>query len=161
MYCHVLNWMLTDVSDVHAASIIRALMMKAACTSETLVDIQLRTRQYIPEDSELYGVPPCFDEIPPSSGAPKVCKLLSSIWCFSLYATTQNEQKRACSQYSGYIQDNLHLKYFTSSGTLELTHDIAISSYLQLLQIVHINWTIIYREELWHMFTICICAKHI
>jgi hypothetical protein len=28
-------------------------MMKAAHTSETSVDIQLRTRQYIPEDSEL------------------------------------------------------------------------------------------------------------
>jgi hypothetical protein len=41
MYCHVLNWMSTD------------LMMEAARTSETSVDIQLRTRQYIPEDSEL------------------------------------------------------------------------------------------------------------
>jgi hypothetical protein len=30
-----------------------ALMMEAARTSETLVDIQLRTRKYIPEDSEL------------------------------------------------------------------------------------------------------------
>jgi hypothetical protein len=28
-------------------------MMEAARTSETSVDIQLRTRQYIPEDSEL------------------------------------------------------------------------------------------------------------
>jgi hypothetical protein len=28
--------------------------MEAARTSETSVDIQLRTRQYIPEDSELY-----------------------------------------------------------------------------------------------------------
>jgi hypothetical protein len=27
--------------------------MEAACTSETSVDIQLRTRQYSPEDSEL------------------------------------------------------------------------------------------------------------
>jgi hypothetical protein len=41
--------MLTDVSEVHAASIIRA-----ARTSETSVDIQLRTRQYIPEDFELH-----------------------------------------------------------------------------------------------------------
>jgi hypothetical protein len=41
------------VSEVHAASII-ALMMEAARTSETSVDIQLGTRQYIPEDSELY-----------------------------------------------------------------------------------------------------------
>jgi hypothetical protein len=40
MYCHVLNWMSTDVSEVHAASI------------EISVDIQLRTRQYIREDSE-------------------------------------------------------------------------------------------------------------
>jgi hypothetical protein len=30
-----------------------ALMMEAARASETSVDIQLRTRQYIPEDSEL------------------------------------------------------------------------------------------------------------
>jgi hypothetical protein len=31
-----------------------ALMTEAARTSETSVDIQLRTRQYIPEDSELH-----------------------------------------------------------------------------------------------------------
>jgi hypothetical protein len=31
-----------------------ALMMEAARTSETTVDIQLRTWQYIPEDSELH-----------------------------------------------------------------------------------------------------------
>jgi hypothetical protein len=31
-----------------------ALMMEAARTSETSVDIQLRTRQYIPKDSELH-----------------------------------------------------------------------------------------------------------
>jgi hypothetical protein len=30
------------------------MMMEASRTSETLVDIQLRTWQYIPEDSELY-----------------------------------------------------------------------------------------------------------
>jgi hypothetical protein len=53
MYCRVLNWMSTDVSEVRAASII-ALMMEAARTSETSVEIQLRTRQYIPEDSELH-----------------------------------------------------------------------------------------------------------
>jgi hypothetical protein len=29
-------------------------MMEAARTSETSVDIQVRTRQYIPEDSELH-----------------------------------------------------------------------------------------------------------
>jgi hypothetical protein len=40
---------------MRAASIIRAiaLMMEAARASETSVDIQLRTRQYIPEGSEL------------------------------------------------------------------------------------------------------------
>jgi hypothetical protein len=51
--------MSTDFSEAHAATIIRAmmkaaLMMEAACTSETSVDIQLRTRQYIREDSELH-----------------------------------------------------------------------------------------------------------
>jgi hypothetical protein len=39
---------------VRAASIIIALMMEAARTSETSVDIKLRTRQYILEDSELH-----------------------------------------------------------------------------------------------------------
>jgi hypothetical protein len=39
---------------VHAASIIIALMMEVARTSETSVNIHLRTRQYIPEDSELH-----------------------------------------------------------------------------------------------------------
>jgi hypothetical protein len=47
----------TDVSEVHAASIIRdiiALMMEAARTSETSVDNYF-TWQYIPEDkSELH-----------------------------------------------------------------------------------------------------------
>jgi hypothetical protein len=33
--------------------VLMALMIEAARTSETSVDIQLRTRQYIPEDSEL------------------------------------------------------------------------------------------------------------
>jgi hypothetical protein len=40
-------------------SIIRAiiaLMMAAARTSETSVDIQLRIRQYIPEDSKLHAL---------------------------------------------------------------------------------------------------------
>jgi hypothetical protein len=45
--------MSTNVSEVHAVSIIRA-MMEAARTSKTSVDIKLRTRQYIPEDSELH-----------------------------------------------------------------------------------------------------------
>jgi hypothetical protein len=46
--------MSTDVSEVHAASIIIALMMMAICISEMSVDIQLRTQQYIPEDSEFH-----------------------------------------------------------------------------------------------------------
>jgi hypothetical protein len=39
--------------DDRLGSSLIALMMEAARTSETSVDIQLRTRQYIPEDSEL------------------------------------------------------------------------------------------------------------
>jgi hypothetical protein len=52
--------MSNDVSEVRAASIIRAvsdliaLMMEAARTSESSVDIQLRTRQYIKQNSELH-----------------------------------------------------------------------------------------------------------
>jgi hypothetical protein len=46
--------MSTDVSEVRAASITIALMMEAARTSETSVDIQLRTREYIQEYSELH-----------------------------------------------------------------------------------------------------------
>jgi hypothetical protein len=44
-------------SFMYITYIIRAMsdMMEAACTSETSVDIQFRTRQYIPEDSELHG----------------------------------------------------------------------------------------------------------
>jgi hypothetical protein len=45
--------MSTDVSEVLAAAISRALMMKGARTSETSVDIDLTTWQYIPEDFEL------------------------------------------------------------------------------------------------------------
>jgi hypothetical protein len=45
--------MSTDVSEVHAASITRAIM-EAARISETSVDICLTTRQYIPDDSELH-----------------------------------------------------------------------------------------------------------
>jgi hypothetical protein len=54
MYCSVLHWISTDVSEEYAAPIMRTLMMEAARTSETSVDTQLRTRQYIPEDSELH-----------------------------------------------------------------------------------------------------------
>jgi hypothetical protein len=42
--------MSTDVSELRVTSIIRA----NARTFETSVDIQLRTRQYIPEDFELH-----------------------------------------------------------------------------------------------------------
>jgi hypothetical protein len=48
--------MLTDVSEVDSASIIReimALIMEAVRTSETSVNLYLTTRQYIPEDFEL------------------------------------------------------------------------------------------------------------
>jgi hypothetical protein len=41
-------------SDPFMLGSLIALMMEAARTSETSVDIQLRTRQYIPEDSELH-----------------------------------------------------------------------------------------------------------
>jgi hypothetical protein len=40
-------------SDPFALGSVTVLMKEAARTSETSVDIQLRTRQYIPEDSEL------------------------------------------------------------------------------------------------------------
>jgi hypothetical protein len=48
MYC--LKSMSTDVTEVRADSIIRAM------PSETTVDIDLRARQYVPEDSELQNV---------------------------------------------------------------------------------------------------------
>jgi hypothetical protein len=65
MYCRVLNWMSTDVSEVHAASI-TTLMMEAARTSETSVDVQLRTWQYIPEDSVLSHY--IYSQLPSVSG---------------------------------------------------------------------------------------------
>jgi methylase of polypeptide subunit release factors len=46
--------MSTDVSEVCAAAIITALLMEAARTAVTAVDIQLRAWQYISEDSELH-----------------------------------------------------------------------------------------------------------
>jgi hypothetical protein len=46
--------MSADVSEVRPACVIKS-MMEAARTSETSVDIQLRTWQYIPEDSELHS----------------------------------------------------------------------------------------------------------
>jgi hypothetical protein len=53
MHCRVLNRISTDVSEVRDASIIR-VMMQEARNSETSVDIQLRTWQYIPDDSEVH-----------------------------------------------------------------------------------------------------------
>jgi hypothetical protein len=44
----------TNVSDVLAASILIALMMEAASTSETLVNFYETTRRYNPEDSHLH-----------------------------------------------------------------------------------------------------------
>jgi hypothetical protein len=49
----VLTAVFTDVSQVLAASIIRALMMEAASTSETLVNFIKTTRRNIPEDSRM------------------------------------------------------------------------------------------------------------
>jgi hypothetical protein len=46
-------------SDPFVLGSVIALMMEAARTSETSVDIQLRTRQYIPEDSEFQEIT-CF-----------------------------------------------------------------------------------------------------
>jgi hypothetical protein len=51
----VVNFVLTDVSEVRAAFIIRAviaLMMEVVHTSETSVNTNF-TRRYIPEDSKL------------------------------------------------------------------------------------------------------------
>jgi predicted permease len=43
----------TNVSEVLAASIIRAMMMGAARISETLLNFHQTTRRYNPEDSHL------------------------------------------------------------------------------------------------------------
>jgi hypothetical protein len=43
----------TDISKVRTTSII-ALMMEAVCTSETLVNFNMTTRRYIPEDSNVH-----------------------------------------------------------------------------------------------------------
>jgi hypothetical protein len=54
---HKCHFTLGPLDSRHAtASVLKlviALMMEAARTSETSADIQLRTLQYIPEDSEL------------------------------------------------------------------------------------------------------------
>jgi hypothetical protein len=84
MYCRVLNWMSTDVSEVCAASV-RA-MMEAARTSETTVDIQLRTWQYIPADSWASYSPPWELEI-------------SSLWLSLIYCKT----RCGCTIYSSFL----------------------------------------------------------
>jgi hypothetical protein len=45
--------MLTNVSEVHIASII-ALMMEVVRTSDTSVNINFTTQRHIPEDSKLH-----------------------------------------------------------------------------------------------------------
>jgi hypothetical protein len=45
---------LTDVSEVHTASIIIALTMEAVRTSVTSVNYNVTTRRYIPENSKLH-----------------------------------------------------------------------------------------------------------
>jgi hypothetical protein len=61
VYCSLTNIngtkQLCEISSSHggeyeAQNLLGALIMEAACTSETSVDIQLGTWQYIPEDSE-------------------------------------------------------------------------------------------------------------
>jgi hypothetical protein len=53
MMCRVVWYKFIDVSEVLAASIIRAMMMEAARTSETLVNFYQTTRRYNSEDSDL------------------------------------------------------------------------------------------------------------
>jgi hypothetical protein len=58
MYCRVLSWMSTDVSEVRAASIIRTVSHRPDDGGSThLRNVgrhPIKTRQYIPEDSELH-----------------------------------------------------------------------------------------------------------
>jgi hypothetical protein len=49
MMCRVVWYKFIDVSEVLAASIIRAMMMEAARTSEKLVNFYQTTRRYNPE----------------------------------------------------------------------------------------------------------------
>jgi hypothetical protein len=48
------KWANGPTNYLFAQGSLIALMMEAARTSETSVDIDLTTRQYIPEDSELH-----------------------------------------------------------------------------------------------------------
>jgi hypothetical protein len=50
--CRVVKWMLTDVSVVLTASIIRAIV--AVHTSETSTNVYFTTRQFILDDSKLH-----------------------------------------------------------------------------------------------------------
>jgi hypothetical protein len=45
---------LTDVSEVRNASIIKVVMMEAVRISETLVNLNVSTLRYIPKDSKLH-----------------------------------------------------------------------------------------------------------
>jgi len=63
MQHHVVTLKLTDVSEVHTASII-TLMMEAVSTSETSVNFSVTTWRYFPEDSKLHcGIQ--FEDFPP------------------------------------------------------------------------------------------------
>jgi hypothetical protein len=55
MYRRVVTLKFNDVSEMHTASIIRA-MVEAVRTSETSVHFNVTARRYIPEDSKLQYV---------------------------------------------------------------------------------------------------------
>jgi hypothetical protein len=55
MLRRVVWYKFTDISEVLAASIIRAMMMEAASISETSVNFYQTTQRNIPEDSHLHG----------------------------------------------------------------------------------------------------------
>jgi hypothetical protein len=72
MWCRVVRWVSTDVSEEHIASIFRVeeisstkktaskqvatcLKMEAICSSRTSVDTQRTTRRHIPEDDTLHN----------------------------------------------------------------------------------------------------------
>jgi hypothetical protein len=70
------------------AFIIRAMMMQAERISETSVKIQLRTRQYIPEDSELnmeYHYKNCIfcpsKSLPPLTDKPHFNNVSNQVIC--------------------------------------------------------------------------------
>jgi hypothetical protein len=55
MLHHVVWKKLTDVSEVHNAPIIRAIMMDDVSTSETLVNLDHAMQCNIPEDSHIHN----------------------------------------------------------------------------------------------------------